>query len=264
MDTTCRFSACALGTCGVRPRRCVLRALDAGFEVGVEGLVGERGAGIGRRWAAEEAFEAGGDPAHAEDEEDDGDGSDAGGGVGVVGGEPGEGDGGNVFAGRERDVRERLGAGGGDECAGGGLGGVRDGRDGGSCDGGEELHLRAELRGGLVGEQRGYGHADEGVGGVPDEVEGGDLVGEDFDGEEDAGDDDDPGIGERVQAGREGDPVEAREDAEGGDRGVDVEAGGKAGGDDERGDGGWREVHGVSSLWGASAGMVSQMGTWLR
>jgi len=90
------------------------------------------------------------------------------------------------------------------------------GRDGGSGDGGEELHLGRELRGGLVGEQCGDGDADEGVGGIPDEVEGGDFVGEDFDGEEHARDDDDPGAGERVEAGRERDPIEAREDAEGG------------------------------------------------
>lgn len=75
------------------------------------------------------------------------------------------------------------------------------------------------------------------MGGVPEEVEGGDLVGEDFYGKEEAGDGDDPGVGERVETWREGDPVCAREDAEGCDGGVDVEAGGEAGGDDERGDG---------------------------
>ena len=143
--------------------------------------------------AAEEAFDAGGDPAEAEEKEQDGNGGDAGGGVGVMGCEPGEGDGGDVFTGGEGDVGHGLGA-GGDEGAGGGLRGVGDGRDGGSGDGGEELHLGRELRGGLVGEQRGDGDADEGVGGVPDEVEGGDLVGEDFDGEEEAGDGDDPGL----------------------------------------------------------------------
>ena len=201
----------------------------------------------------EEALEAGGDPAQAEDEEDDGDGGNASGEIRMMGGEPGEGDGGDVFAGGERDVGERLGT-GGDHGAGGGFGGVGDGRDGGSADGGEELHLGRELRGGLVGEQRGYGHTDEGVGGVPDEIEGGDLVGEDFDGEEEAGDGDDPGVGEGVQAGREGDPVESREDAEGGDGGVDVETGGEAGGDDERGDGGGREAHGNSRLWQGACG----------
>ena len=55
-----------------------------------------------------------------------------------------------------------------------------------------------------------------------------------------------------MQAGREGDPVEAREDAEGGDGGVDVEAGGETGGDDERGDGGGREVHGCLRSVGAA------------
>ena len=49
--------------------------------------------------AAEEALETGGDPAQAEEKEQDGGGGDAGGGVGMVGCEPGEGDGGEVFAG---------------------------------------------------------------------------------------------------------------------------------------------------------------------
>ena len=52
-----------------------------------------------------------------------------------------------------------------------------------------------------------------------------------------------------MQARRQGDPVEARKDAEGGDGGVDVEACGETGGDDERGDGGGREFTGVSDLW---------------
>jgi hypothetical protein len=92
------------------------------------------------------------------------------------------------------------------------------------------------------------------VGGVPDEIEGRDFVGEDFDGKEKAGYGDDPGVGERVEAGREGDPVKVREDAEGGHGGVDVEAGGKAGGDDECGDGGGREVHGTLGRAGWACG----------
>ncbi len=188
----------------------------------------------------EEALEAGGDPAEAEDEEEDGDRGDGSGGVGVLGGEPGEADGGDIFCRRERDVGYRLRA-GGDEGAGGGLAGVRERGDGGTDGGGEKLHLRRELRGGLIGKQRRNGDADEGVGGVPDEVEGGNFVGEELDGEEGGGDADDPGVGEGVEAGREQDPVGVGEDAEGGDRGVDVEAGGEAGGDDESGDGGGGE-----------------------
>lgn len=180
-----------------------------------------------------------------------------------MGCQPGEGDGGDVFAGGEGDVGDGLGA-GGDEGSGGGFGGVGDSGDGGSGGGGEELHLRRELRGGLIGEERGYGDADEGMGGVPDEIEGGDLVGEDFDSEEDAGDGDDPGVGEGVEAGGEGDPVEVREEAEGGDGGVDVETGGEAGGYDERGDGGGREGHGVSDVLGGAKCSGRACGEWYR
>jgi hypothetical protein len=119
----------------------------------------------------------------------------------VAGGEPGEGDGGDVFAGGEGDVGDGFWA-GSDEDAGGGFGGVGDGGNSGSGSSGEELQLRGELGGGLVGEQRGDGHADEGVGGVPEEIEAGNLVGEEFHGKEDGGDGDDPAVGEGVEAGR--------------------------------------------------------------
>ena len=83
------------------------------------------------------------------------------------------------------------------------------------------------------------------MGGVPEDVEGGDLVGEELDGEEQGGDGDDPGVGERVETGWELHVLEAREETEGRDGSVDVESGGEGGGDDESGDGGWGEGHGA-------------------
>ena len=59
-----------------------------------------------------------------------------------------------------------------------------EGDDGAEC-GGENLHLRAELRTGLVGDERSDGDADDGVEEIPDDVEPGDLVGEELDSEED-------------------------------------------------------------------------------
>lgn len=178
----------------------------------------------------------------AEEKEDDADRGDASGGVGVVGGQPSEADGGYVFSGREGDVGEGFRT-GSDEGACGGLGGVGEGCDGGTGGGGEQLQLWRELRSGFVGEKSGYRYADEGVGGVPEEVECGNFVGEELDCEEKAGDGDDPRVGERVQTWREDDPMEVCEDAEGPDGSVDVEPGGEAGGDDECGDGGGCEVH---------------------
>jgi hypothetical protein len=205
-----------------------------------------------------EAFEARDEPAHAQDEGDDCDGGDAGSRVGVMRREPSEGDSADVFAGREGDVGERLRA-GGHESAGGSLGGVGNGCDGGTGGCGEELHLRGELVSGLIGEKCGDWDADERVGGVPDEIEGGDFVGEELDREEEAGYGDDPWVGEGVKTGRKDDPMDASEDAEGGNGGIDVEAGGEAGSNDERGDGGGREGHGsLRRCCVGLVGMVSQ------
>jgi len=77
--------------------------------------------GLGVEEAARQAREAGGDPAQAEEKEDDRDGGDARRGVRVVGCEPGEGDGGDVFAGGEGDIGDGFGA-GGDKGSGGGFG----------------------------------------------------------------------------------------------------------------------------------------------
>ena len=49
---------------------------------------------------------------------------------------------------------------------------------------GQELVRGRELGGCLVGQQSGYGDADEGVQGVPEQIEGGDFVGEELDDEQ--------------------------------------------------------------------------------
>ncbi len=109
-------------------------------------------------------------------------------------GQPGQGDGQDVFANTQRDVREWFGR-GGDGGAGGGFAAVGDEGYGCSEERGQELVLGGKLGGGLVGEKSGDGDADEGVEGVPDEVERGDFVGEEFDDEErGAGDDDRPAL----------------------------------------------------------------------
>jgi hypothetical protein len=60
---------------------------------------------------------------------------------------------------------------------------------------------------------------------APEKVEGGDFVGEEFDGEERyAGGDHGPGL-EELESWREREVSEAGEEAEGGDGGIDVEAG---------------------------------------
>ena len=105
--------------------------------------------------------------------------------------------------------------------------------DGGTEKSGEELLAGSELCGGAVGEQGGDRNADEGVQRGPDEIEGGDFVGEEFDGEEcGAGGDYGPGF-EELQSWREREMSEAGEQAEGGDGGVDVDAGGEGDGGKE-------------------------------
>ena len=65
----------------------------------------------------------------------------------------------------------------------------------------------------FVGDECGDRDADEGVRCVPDEVEGGDFVGEELYSEEDGGDRDHPWVLERVEALRQQDPMEVAEDA---------------------------------------------------
>ena len=144
----------------------------------------------------------------------------------------------------EGDVRDRLGA-GRDQHARGRLGAVRDGGDEASGDGDQQLLRGREVRAGGVGHQRGGGDADEGVQRVPEEVEAGDLVGEEFGQEEQAADADDPRIGQRTQRAGEFDPIEVRQDAQRADGGIDVETGREADRDDERCDRAGRDGEGV-------------------
>src|SRR5207302_4235666 len=48
----------------------------------------------------------------------------------------------------------------------------------------EQLMLWRELAGGAVGQESGHGDSDEGVKGIPDQIESGDLVGEELDREQ--------------------------------------------------------------------------------
>jgi len=97
-------------------------------------------------------------------------------------------------------------------------------RDDGSQKRGQQLLGGSELGGGAVGQQGGDRDEDEGVERAPDQVEGGDLIGEEFDGEQrSAGGDDGPAFQE-LQGWREWKVSEAGEQAEGGDGGVDVDA----------------------------------------
>jgi len=59
--------------------------------------------------------------------------------------------------------------------------------DGSAGERGGQLFKGREAGGGLKGEERGDGDADEGVECVPEEVKGGDFVGEELQGEEGAG-----------------------------------------------------------------------------
>ena len=114
----------------------------------------------------------------------------------MAGGEPGKGDGEGVFGEAEGDVGDGLGgwSDGGADCGFAGVGGEGDG---GSEKCGEKLLAGSELGSGAVGEQGGHRDANEGVERGPDEIEGGDFVGEEFDGEErGAGGDHGPGFEE--------------------------------------------------------------------
>ena len=155
-------------------------------------------------------------------------------------GQPGQADGYDVFAEAQRDVREWFGRGrhGG---AGGGFAAVGDQGYGCADECGQQLVLGRKLAGRAVGEESGDGDADESVQGVPDQVEGRDLVGEEFDDEQcGAGGDDGPS-GEQLQSGRKRKMGEAGQEAEDGDRGVEIQAGGEADGDQQREEFGGRD-----------------------
>jgi hypothetical protein len=63
---------------------------------------------------------------------------------------------------------------------------------------------------------------------VPDQVEGRNLVCEEFDGEEGKGGDDDGPCGEQLQSRRKWKMSKARQESEDGDRGVEIESGGES------------------------------------
>lgn len=91
-----------------------------------------------------------------------------------------------------------------------------------------------ELAGRAVGEESGDGDANEGVERVPDEIEGWNLVSEEFDDEEgDAGADNDPAL-KRLQSSGKWQMTETGEQSQDGDSGVEVDACGKTNGGEER------------------------------
>src|SRR5258708_1537247 len=99
--------------------------------------------------------------------------------------------------------------------------------DGGSEKRGEELLGGRELRGSPGSEQGGDGNAHEGVEGAPKEIECGDFISGEFDGEERcAGGEYRPGFKE-LAGGREREVSKAGEEAEGSRRGVDIQSGGE-------------------------------------
>lgn len=97
----------------------------------------------------------------------------------------------------------------------------------------EKLVFWGELAGCAIGEESGDGDANEGVECIPDEVEGRNLVGEEFNDEKDnAGSDDDPAL-ERLQSNGKWKVPETGEESEDCDSGIEVEAGSEADGDEE-------------------------------
>lgn len=152
--------------------------------------------------AAEERAEGAPDQANEQDHHNDQGTSDDAGGVGMVGGEPGEGDGDDIFAEGEANVGEGLRGGGygGANC---GFAAVSGESDGGAEQSREKLLLRSECRRGAPGEERGDRNTDEGMEGVPDEVEGRDFVGKELDGEEGDAGSNDPPIRDRMERVRQ-------------------------------------------------------------
>lgn len=150
----------------------------------------------------------------------------------MVGGGPGEADGDGVFRGAEGDVGDRLGA-GGDDGAEGGLRAVGDRGEEAAGTRGQELQAGREVGAGGVGEKGGGWDADDGVERVPDEIDAGDLVGDELAGEEEGCGGEDPGMAEGFESAGKGDPMVAGEEAEGEHGGVEVEPGREADGDDK-------------------------------
>ena len=177
--------------------------------------------------AAEQGAHGADDPAREQHDDYDEDGGERARDVRMARGQPSQGDGEHIFGDAETDVRERFGRGryGG---AGGGFAAVGDEGDAGAEQRGHQLVRGRKLGGGLVGQQSGDRDANEGVQSVPDQVEGWDLVSEEFEGEEcEAGDDDGPS-GEQEQARRKRHVAETGQKAQDGDGGVEIQSGGEA------------------------------------
>ena len=103
-------------------------------------------------------------------------------------------------------------------------------------NGGHHLRFGREVRGGAVGEIGSDGNADEGVQGVPDEIEGRNFVGKELDDKQDErGGNDRPGF-DHVERGRKVKHVRPRQQAHGGNRGIDIQAGCKTGSGNQAGE----------------------------
>ena len=149
-------------------------------------------------------------------------------GVGVCGSEPGKPDGEKVFAKAESPIAERFrhridrGAGGCFSAMGG------KGNSTGKQRGGP-APFGANSAGGSIGDYGRGRRADESVQGIPDGVEPEYFVREKLDEIETYGDAQDDGMADNGQRIGQMDETEALKQAKSGDRGVQVEAGRKAG-----------------------------------
>lgn len=155
----------------------------------------------------------------------------------MLGGDPGEKDGEDIFRAAEGDVGEWLGT-GCDGCPDCGFGAVGDECNGCTDDGGEDLHLRRELRAGMIGQESGEWDSDESVDGIPNEVEARDFVGHELNGEQGSAGDEDPEMSERLQAWWKACEMKSSENSQGKYGGVNVQSASETGGDDERCDAG--------------------------
>jgi len=164
---------------------------------------------------------------------------------GVCGREPGEPDGKKVFADAERPIRKRFG----DGVSGGaraGFGAVCCEGDSSSEERGEPAPFRGDACGDAERENGRGRRSDEGVEKIPDRVEVGDFIGEEFEDVEADGETEHDGMREDVEFIGEMDDVEAFEKAESGDGSVEIEARREAGAEGERD--GLEGVHRVSGL----------------
>ena len=183
------------------------------------------------------------DPADGENEQRDQDERERGSDERMFGCKPGQEDREYIFGSAERDIRKRFGR-GSHAGAERGLSAMRGERDAGSESDAGEVPLGRELAAGGVGEKRSNRYPDERMDGVPEEIEIGNLVGEEFEDEKGRGDYDNAPVLEEQKAGWKRDGMESSEEAEGRNRCVNIQSGGEAGGDDERDDLGGGEGHG--------------------